>query len=97
MHPIEEPDGSTPAEKLRAYFAQVLERSRTPTPADIVKEIQRRLEAAPGRCLVCPQRRCRRRRRCDPADLVCLTRVMSPAQQAETLAKLNRAWEVHGG
>jgi hypothetical protein len=95
MHPANR--SRQPVDITTLSLDEVLARLLQPTPAEIVKEVQQQLEAAPGRWHLCSQRACRRRRRCDPADLICLIRVLSPQQQAETLARLNRAWEEHGG
>jgi hypothetical protein len=86
--------GQTPEDFYTEFMRLV---RPAPKPVDILNEVRRRLDAAPWRCLVCPQRRCRRRRRCNPRDLICLTKVMSRAQQDDTLARLNRALKEHGG
>jgi hypothetical protein len=84
------------ADVTRLWLDEVRARLLQPTPAEIVKQVQRQLEAAPGRWHLCPQRACRRSRRCNPADPLCIPQVLSPPQQAETLAKLNRALEREG-
>jgi hypothetical protein len=85
-------------QKAESFYKEFMRLCRPPaTPVDILNEVRRRLDAAPWRCLVCPRRRCRRRRRCNPRDLICLTKVMSREQQDETLARLNRALKEQGG
>jgi len=62
-----------------------------PTLNEVLRQLRRQLEAAPGRWLRCSLRQCRRRRRCSSPELYCSLVVLSPEQRAQTLAQLNRA------
>jgi hypothetical protein len=91
MQPTEDFDNAADRDDLLAEVRAIL-RSK-PTPAEVVEEIRDRVAAVPGRWHGCPQRHCRRRRRCGSTDLDCARVVLSPAQRAATLSRLNRALE----
>ena len=66
-----------------------------PTPAEVVRRIRAQLAAAPGRWHRCPRRLCRRHRCCGSPDLDCVLVVLPAEEQAETLARINRALAAH--